>query len=98
MRNIRKGKTRARNRNPQKNRRSESQTAKKKKSEEGKSDLQRSQNLPIRNEFEHSGHRFWTECSDKGLSAQYLRPNIQPIYQKTKQFWKKRTRNISSTC
>jgi hypothetical protein len=52
-------------------------------SEEGKSDLQRNQNLPIRNESEHSGHCFWAECSDKGLSAQYLRPKIRAIYHLT---------------
>src|SRR6266566_6435616 len=60
MRNIRRRRTRARNRNPQKN--------------------QRSQNTPIRNEFEPSDQRFWAEGSDKGLSTQHLRPNIEPIY------------------
>src|SRR5438067_919128 len=82
MRNIRKKKMRARNRKPQKNRRSQSQTAKKQKSEEGKSARQRNPNTPIRNEFDVSPQVFWAECSDKRLSAQYLRPNIQPIYQK----------------
>src|SRR5438128_1918365 len=80
MRNIRKKKMRARNRKPQKNRRSQSQTAKKQKSEEGKSARQRNPNTPIRNEFDVSPQVFWAECSDKRLSAQYLRPNIQPIY------------------
>src|SRR5712692_6610621 len=61
MRNIRSRQMRARNRNPQKN--------------------QRSQNTPIRNEFEPSDQRFWAEGSDKGLSTQHLRPNIEPIYQ-----------------
>src|SRR5947209_8076621 len=60
MRNIRRRRTRARNRNPQKN--------------------QRSQNTPIRNEFEPSDQRFWAEGSDKGLSTQHLRPNLEPIY------------------
>src|SRR5437660_9795081 len=80
MRKIRKKKMRARNRKPQKNRRSQSQTAKKQKSEEGKSARQRNPNTPIRNEFDVSPQVFWAECSDKRLSAQYLRPNIQPIY------------------
>ena len=30
---------------------------------------------------ELSAHPFWTEGSDKRPSAQYLRPNLQPIYQ-----------------
>jgi hypothetical protein len=29
---------------------------------------------------------FWAETSDKGPSAQYLRPNFQPIYQKSPLF------------
>src|SRR5947207_4691899 len=33
------------------------------------------------NRVEHSDHRFWPECSDKGPSTQHLRPNIQTIYQ-----------------
>jgi hypothetical protein len=33
------------------------------------------------NRVEPSAHRFWAEGSDKRLSTQYLRPNIQPIYQ-----------------
>src|SRR5947209_15501603 len=32
------------------------------------------------NRVEPSAHRFWAEGSDKRVSAQYLRPNIQPIY------------------
>src|SRR5438034_6148067 len=32
------------------------------------------------NRVEHSDHRFWPECSDKGPSTQHLRPNIQTIY------------------
>jgi hypothetical protein len=32
------------------------------------------------NRVEPSAHRFWAEGSDKRPSAQYLRPNIQPIY------------------
>jgi Rhodopirellula transposase DDE domain len=34
------------------------------------------------NRVEPSAHRFWAEGSDKRLSTQYLRPNIQPIYHK----------------
>src|SRR5712692_3800034 len=67
MRNIRRRQMRARNRNPQKN--------------------QRSQNTPIRNEFEPSDQRFWAEGSDKGLSTQHLRPNIEPIYQYRESVW-----------
>ena len=33
------------------------------------------------NRVEPSAHRFLAESSDKRLSTQYLRPNIQPIYQ-----------------
>src|SRR2546423_577730 len=33
------------------------------------------------NRAEPSDHSFWSEGSDKRPSAQYLRPNIQPIYQ-----------------
>src|SRR5260370_37053524 len=32
------------------------------------------------NRVELSDHRFWAECSDKGLSTQYFRPNLRPIY------------------
>ena len=32
------------------------------------------------NRVEHSDHRFWPECSDKGPSTQHLRPKIRPIY------------------
>src|SRR6266478_6072487 len=67
-------------RNPENNRRSQSQTVQKKQSEEGKSALQRNLNTPIRNASEPSVQHFWAESSDKGLSAQYLRPNFQPIY------------------
>ncbi len=34
------------------------------------------------NRVEPSGQRFWAEGSDKGVSSLYLRPNLQPIYQK----------------
>ena len=34
------------------------------------------------NRVEPSAHRFWAEGSDKRSSTQYLRPNIEPIYQK----------------
>src|SRR5215510_5356331 len=36
---------------------------------------------PIRNESEPSSTYFLAESSDKDISAQYLRPNIHPIYQ-----------------
>src|SRR6266487_6974762 len=36
------------------------------------------------NRAEPSAHRFLAESSDKRPSAQYLRPNLQPIYQITK--------------
>jgi len=34
------------------------------------------------NRVEPSAHYFWAEGSDKGHSAQYLRPNLEPIYHK----------------
>jgi hypothetical protein len=39
------------------------------------------QGTPIRNESEPSSTYFLAESSDKDISAQYLRPNIHPIYQ-----------------
>jgi len=48
---------------------------------EEKNAPQKNQNHPIRNKSEPSAQRFWAESSDKGVSAQYLRPNLQPIYQ-----------------
>lgn len=36
----------------------------------------------LRNEDEPSLKRFFAESSDKGVSAQDLHPNLQPIYQK----------------
>ena len=38
------------------------------------------------NRVEPSAHYFWAEGSDKGPSAQYLRPNLQPIYHLTTAF------------
>ena len=35
---------------------------------------------PLRNESEHSPKKILGECSDKALSTQHLRPNIDPIY------------------
>jgi hypothetical protein len=32
------------------------------------------------NRVVNTAHYFWAEGSDKGPSAQYLRPNLQPIY------------------
>src|SRR6266704_6207926 len=32
------------------------------------------------NRVEPSAYYFWAEGSDKGPSAQYLRPNLEPIY------------------
>src|SRR5258706_6422056 len=77
---------RTRNRNLQKNQGSPSQRRKKKKNEASKSAPQRNQNLPIRNESEPSAHCFWAESSDKRVSAQYLRPNFQPIYHQAQVF------------
>jgi hypothetical protein len=37
------------------------------------------------NRAEPSAHRFLAECSDKRPSTQYLRPNLQPIYQQMQQ-------------
>src|SRR3989440_248273 len=36
---------------------------------------------------EPSDQCFWAECSDKEVSSQYLRPNIQPIYQLRDALW-----------
>src|SRR2546421_7883361 len=72
---------RVKNQKFQKNSRSKSQTTKSKKSEAEKSASQRKPNCPIRNESQHSGQRFWSECWDKVLSSRELRPNIQTIYQ-----------------
>src|SRR5260370_40315848 len=80
MRKMRRRKTRKRNRNLQKNRRNQRQRTRKRENAGEKSDPQRTHNLPIRNESEPSAHCFWAESSDKGISAQYLRPNFQPIY------------------
>src|SRR6266567_8777942 len=69
-----------RNRNQKKGRRSRNQKAEKPKSRKS-SPLLTNQRTPLRNEVEHSPKHFLAECSDKGVSAQDLRPNIQPIYQ-----------------
>ena len=60
----------------------ESETkAKKGENEAGKSAHWRNLSPTIRNESEPSAQFFWAESSDKRVSAQYLRPNIQPIYE-----------------
>jgi hypothetical protein len=42
--------------------------------------LKGNRGIPIRNESEPSSKYFLAESSDKDISAQYLRPNIHPIY------------------
>src|SRR5215470_11951776 len=69
-----------RNRSREKNRRGQSQKAEKQKSRIA-SLHPMSQRTHLRNESQYSSKRFLGEYSDKGLSAQYLRPNIHPIYQ-----------------
>src|SRR5256885_14817661 len=69
-----------RNRSQEKNKRSLSQKAGKQKSRKNSS-LPTKQRTHLRNESEFSSKRFLGEYSDKGISGQYLRPNIHPIYQ-----------------
>ena len=69
-----------RNRCQEKNKRSRSQKAGKQKSRKN-SPLPTNQRTHLRNESEYSPKRFLAEYSDKGVSGQYLRPNIHPIYQ-----------------
>src|SRR5216684_298129 len=69
-----------RNRSQEKNKRSRSQKAGKQKSRKN-SPLPTNQRTHLRNESEFSSKRFLGENSDKGVSGQYLRPNIHPIYQ-----------------
>src|SRR5215831_5243783 len=80
MRKIRRRQTRARNQEspeqpeePKPNGTKEETRGRKKRSPEAPEP-------PIRNASEPSVQHFWAESSDKGLSAQYLRPNFQPIY------------------
>src|SRR2546430_11200577 len=70
-----------RNRSQEKNKRSKSQKAGKQKSRKN-SPHPTNQRTHLRNESEPSGQRFWAEGSDKGVSSLYLRPNLQPIYQR----------------
>ena len=44
------------------------------------------------NRAELSAHRFLAESSDKGSSAQHLRPNFQPIYHEGLESWFKDVR------
>src|SRR5436305_9411698 len=81
MRKTSRKQTRKRNRNPQKNQRSQSQRVKKKKSEAGNNAPQRNLKISIRNEFEVSPQFFWAECSKRWPSALHFRSNIQPNYQ-----------------
>lgn len=52
-----------------------------KRSEAGNNALKGHRGPPIRNKSEPSSTYFLGESSDKDISAQYLRPNIHPIYQ-----------------
>src|SRR6266700_1910813 len=70
-----------RNRKPKKNTKSQSQKAKKEKSKEKNGPHQKNQRTPLRNEFEPSAKNHLGEGSNKGLSAQYFRSNLHPIYQ-----------------
>src|SRR5258708_28525093 len=72
-------KKRRRNRNQEKNKRNQSQKAEKRKSRND-SLLLMNQKTPLRNEVELSPKRFLAESSTKGVSAQDLRSNFQPIY------------------
>src|SRR5436853_640857 len=74
-----------RNRSQEKNKRSRSQKAGKQKSRKN-SPLPRNQRTHLRNESEYSPKRFLGEYSDQGVSGQYLRPNIHPIYQTRNEF------------
>src|SRR5436305_6903028 len=69
-----------RNRSQEKNKRSRSKKAGKQKSRKN-SPLPRNQRTHLRNESEFSPKKRLGENSDKGVSGQYLRPNIHPIYQ-----------------
>src|SRR5260221_10476108 len=69
-----------RNRGQEKNKRSRSQKVGKQKSRKN-STLPTNLRTHLRNESEYSSKRFLGEYSDKGISGQYLRPNIHPIYQ-----------------
>src|SRR2546421_6524576 len=70
-----------RNRDQEKNQRSQSQWGRKKKSEAGNNVPQRNQKIPIRNEFEVSPQFFWAQCSKRWPSALHFRSNIEPNYQ-----------------
>src|SRR2546421_8521846 len=72
-----------RNRDQEKNQRSQSQWGRKKKSEAGNNVPQRNQNIPIRTEFEVSPQFFWAQCSKRWPSALHFRSNIEPNYQIT---------------
>src|SRR5438270_10388832 len=81
-----------RNRSQEKNKRSRSKKAGKQKSRKN-SPLPTNQRTPLRNESEFSPKRFLAENSDKGVSGQYLRPNIHPIYQNEKLWSSYRSRS-----
>src|SRR5260221_9444890 len=68
-----------RNRGQEKNKRSRSQKVGKQKSRKN-STLPTNLRTHLRNESKYSSKRFLGEYSDKGISGQYLRPNIHPIY------------------
>src|SRR5262249_464780 len=80
MYKSRSRKTRVSTKNPEKNQRNRSHKATRKQSAAGNNTLKGNQGTPIRNESEPSSTYFLAESSDKDISAQYLRPNIHPIY------------------
>src|SRR5215510_5784503 len=80
MYKSRSRKTRVSTKNPEKNQRNRSHKATRKQSAAGNNALKGNRGTPIRNESEPSSTYFLAESSDKDISAQYLRPNIHPIY------------------
>src|SRR5215831_15786943 len=86
MYKSRSRKTRVSTKNPEKNQRNRSHKATRKQSAAGNNTLKGNQGTPIRNESEPSSTYFLAESSDKDISAQYMRPNIHPIYHEVKTF------------
>src|SRR5438093_4566747 len=70
-------KTNRRNRSQEKNKRSQKEKEKSRKNIPQPT----KQRIHLRNEFEFPSKRFLGEYSNKGISAQDLRSNIDPIYQ-----------------
>ena len=77
---VRRRETSVSNTHPSKHQRSRSHKATRKPSAAGSTVRKGKRETPIGNASEPSSTYFLAESSDKGLSAQYLRPNIQPIY------------------